>query len=420
MSSLLRFHYAWVVVALTGLVLLASAGIRTAPQALITPLEREFGWPRDQISFAVALSILWFGLGGPVAGTLVDKLGLRRMMVVGLLLIVLGLAALLMLASLWQLHLFWGVMVGVGTGMIANVLAATVAARWFRRHRGVVVGALSAAAAAGQLVFLPGMMALNDTVGWRGALLVAAGAIAVLVLPVWALMHEHPNTLGLRPYGETADSPPETAPAGAPAEERTPLSQAARTRDFWLLAGSFFVCGYTTNGLVGTHLLPHALEHGFEGTLAASALGLMGLMNVVGTLGSGWLSDRFDNRVLLAAYYGFRALSLLFLPWVADFNGLLIFSIVYGLDWIATVPPTINLTAQRFGRHSVGVLYGWIFFAHMVGAALAAYLGGLLRVHLGDYTLAFISAATLGFIASVLALGVLPQRRLAWKIAINR
>ncbi len=415
MPSLLRLHYAWVIMALTGLVLLASAGIRTAPQMLITPLEQEFGWPRDQISFAVAISILWFGLGGPLAGTLVEKLGLRRVMVVGLTLIVLGLAALLSLSALWQLHLFWGVMVGVGTGMMANVLAATVAARWFRRHRGVVVGALSAAAAAGQLVFLPSMMALNDTVGWRGAMLVAGAAIAVLVLPVWALMHEHPNSLGLRPYGETADTPPETAPAGAPAGERTSLAEAVRTRDFWLLAGSFFVCGYTTNGLVGTHLLPHALEHGFDGPLAASAIGLMGLMNVVGTLGSGWLSDRFDNRLLLAGYYGFRALSLLFLPWVADFNGLLIFSIIYGLDWIATVPPTINLTAQRFGRHSVGVLYGWIFLAHMVGAALAAYLGGLLRVQLGDYTLAFLSAAALGFMASGLALGVLPHRRLSLK-----
>lgn len=415
MLSLLRLHYAWVIMALTSLVLLASAGIRTAPQVLITPLEQEFGWPRDQISFAVAISILWFGLGGPLAGTLVEKLGLRRVMVIGLTLIVLGLAALLSLGALWQLHLFWGVMVGVGTGMIANVLAATVAARWFRRHRGLVVGALSAAAAAGQLVFLPSMMALNDTVGWRGAMLVAGAAIAVLVLPVWALMHEHPNSLGLRPYGETADMPHETAPAGAPAGERTSLAEAVRTRDFWLLAGSFFVCGYTTNGLVGTHLLPHALEHGFDGPLAASAIGLMGLMNVVGTLGSGWLSDRFDNRLLLAGYYGFRTLSLLFLPWVADFNGLLIFSIVYGLDWIATVPPTINLTAQRFGRHSVGVLYGWIFFAHMVGAALAAYLGGLLRVQLGDYTLAFLSAAALGFIASGLALGVLPHRKLSLK-----
>jgi MFS family permease len=391
------FHYAWVVALITGLVLLATAGVRTAPQVLIKPLEGEFGWTRDSISFAVAISILWFGLGSPLAGTLVERFGLRGVMVAGLALIAGGLGLMLAMGSLWQLHLFWGLIVGIGTGALSNVLGAIVAQRWFHKHRGLVVGLMSAASAAGQLIFLRTLISLTDIQGWRGAIGLVAIAMAVLIVPVFVLMRERPEPLGLRPFGATRHS---TEDAALAADRKTSLAEAARTRDFWLLAGSFFVCGYTTNGLIGTHLLPHALEHGFTSDLAGWAIVIMGLMNIFGTLASGWLSDRFDNRWLLAGYYGFRALSLVFLPFVASFSGLLIFSVVYGLDWIATVPPTINLTAQRFGRASVGVLYGWIFFSHMVGAAVAAYAGGLLRVWLGDYTLAFLSAAVLGFIAA--------------------
>lgn len=395
-----RLHYAWIVTVITALVLLAAAGVRTAPQVLIKPLEAEFGWSRPGISFAVAISILWFGLGGPLAGKLVERFGLRRTMIAGLALAAAGLVGLVNLNALWQLHLFWGLAVGIGTGMLANVLGAVVAQRWFQAHRGLIVGLMGAASAAGQLIFLPSMIGLTAAYGWRGAVGVAAAVAAALILPTLLLMREWPQQVGLRALG--ADDAAGPARAAQPPEDsrRTSLAEAARTRDFWLLAGSFFVCGYTTNGLIGTHLLPHALEHGFTGEVAGGAIALMGAMNIVGTLASGWLSDRFDNRWLLAAYYSFRALSIAALPFVADFSGLLIFAVVYGLDWIATVPPTINLTAQRFGRASVGWLYGWIFFAHMVGAALAAYLGGVLRVILGDYSLAFFSAAALGFIAA--------------------
>lgn len=387
----------------TALVLLVAAGVRTAPQVLILPLQQEFGWARADISFAVAISILWFGLGGPVSGMLAERFGLRRVMSIGLSLIAIGLGLLLALGALWQLHLFWGLTVGVGTGMVANVLGAIVAQRWFVKHRGLVVGLFGAASAAGQLIFLPAMIALNASQGWRGAIAVFAIVIGILVVPVFLLMRERPDDVGQRPLGEQAEF---IAQDNADAKRRTPLSQAIRTRDFWLLAGSFFVCGYTTNGLIGTHLLPHALESGFTSVNAGSAIALMGGMNIVGTLASGWLSDRYDNRWLLAMYYGLRAVSIALLPFVSDLSGLFIFAIIYGLDWIATVPPTINLTAQRFGRASVGVLYGWIFFSHMVGAAIAAYAGGALRDWLGDYSVAFISAALLGFIAAGMALSM--------------
>ncbi len=399
-----RLHYAWVVAAITFLVLLVAAGVRTAPQILLKPLEQEFGWSRSSISLAVAVSILWFGLGGPLAGALVERFGLRRAMSGGLVLIAAGLCAMLLISALWQLHLFWGVIVGIGTGALANVLGAVVAQRWFNKHRGLVVGIFGAASATGQLIFLPTMIGITNLTGWRGAIQIAAIAVIAAVIPVAFLMREWPRDKNLGAYGD--DGTTSTPSLLAQDARRTPLAQAARTLDFWLLAASFFVCGYTTNGLIGTHLLSHAVEHGFDSAMAADAIVLMGMMNIVGTLASGWLSDRYDNRALLALYYTFRAISIAFLPFVVNTFGLAIFAAVYGLDWIATVPPTINLTAQRFGRASVGVLYGWIFFAHMVGAALAAYLGGVMHDLFGDYTLAFFSAAALGFIAAAFAMSV--------------
>lgn len=394
------------VAAITFLVLLVSAGVRTAPQVLIKPLEQEFGWTRSEISFAVAISILWYGLGGPLAGTLVDRFGVRRTMVAGLLLIAAGLGAMLGIDSLWQLHAYWGLVVGIGTGALANVLGAVVAQRWFHKHRGLIIGLLGAASATGQLIFLPSMIQITNWAGWRGAIETAAILIALLILPVLLLMRERPADVRLRPYGEEASPVKPSSTVEATPVQRTSLARAAHTREFWLLAASFFVCGYTTNGLIGTHLLPHAIEHGFDSTSAGNAIALMGAMNIIGTLASGWLSDRYDNRWLLAMYYSFRAVSLAFLPFVAGMPGLFTFSIIYGLDWIATVPPTINLTAQHFGRASVGVLYGWIFFSHMVGAALAAWMGGVVRDSLGDYTVAFFSAALLGFIAAGFSLSI--------------
>lgn len=395
----LRFHYAWIVVAITFLVLLVASGTRTIPSVIIKPLEAEFGWDRASISFAVAVSLLAYAFGGPIAGTLIDRYGPRRVMLFGTAVTAVGLLPMASLRELWQLHLLWGVIVGVGTGVIANVLGATVANRWFNRHRGLIVGLMGAAAAAGQLIMLPTLVAINASEGWRAAVTVVGVLVAALVLPVLLLMRNQPDDVGMEPVGGRLE-------AGGTAEREslrtTPMREVIRTRDFWLLAGSFFVCGYTTNGMIGTHLLPHTLEHGFVEVETAGALGLMGLMNIFGTLASGHFSDRYDNRKLLAMYYGLRALSLVALPFIIEMRGLLIFAIVYGLDWIATVPPTVNLTAQRFGRGSLGTVFGWIFCSHMIGASVAAQAGGIFRDLLGDYHLIFLSAAVMGFIASAL------------------
>lgn len=394
----IKLHYAWIVVAVTFLALFFSSGVRTIPSVIIKPLEAEFGWDKTSISFAVAISLFAFGLGGPLAGALVDRFGPRRVMLAGLGFTALGLLPLARLSELWQLHLLWGVIVGVGTGAIANVLGATVANRWFSQHRGIVLGILGASGAVGQFVILPGLIQLSTASGWRAVISAMAAAGALALIPVFLLMRDRPEDVRLEAVGGR-----DAAGGSGSAERGTPLRQAIRTRDFWLLAFSFFICGYTTNGLIGTHLLPHTVEHGFVEVETAAALGLMGLMNIFGTLASGWLSDRYDNRKLLMLYYGLRGLSLAGLPFIIEMRGLFIFAIIYGLDWIATVPPTVNLTAQRFGRATLGTIYGWIWCSHMIGAGIAAQAGGFFRDQLGDYHLIFISAAVMGLVAAGLA-----------------
>ena len=397
-----RLPYAFLVVLITFVVLLAAAGVRAAPGVLIKPLEAEFGWDRASISLAIAVSILAFGLGAPLSGGLIDRFGPKKVMLGGLVLIVGGLVPLVLMTDLWQLHLFWGVVTGIGTGAVTNVLGATVALRWFRTHRGIVLGAFAAASSAGQLIFIPSLRAVVLDSGWRVAVGGMAAILGLTLLPVLLLMRDRPGDVGQLAYGATGDEAAEAADR-AEAARTTSLRDASRNRDFWLLAGSFFICGYTSNGLIGTHLIPHAVEHGFTEVTAASAVALMGTMNILGTMASGWLTDRYDNRRLLAAYYGFRALSIASLPFILEIPQLFLFAIVYGLDWIATVPPTANLTARIFGRGSLGTIYGWIFCSHMVGAALAAFLGGLFRDVYGDYHAIFISAALIGFVAVLLA-----------------
>lgn len=403
-----RVHYAWVVLTVTCLALLFSAGVRATAGVIIVPLEKEFGWDRAAISLGIAISLLAFGFGAPLAGSLIDRQGPRRVLVAGVGLIGVGLAGMLVMQTIWQFNLLWGLIVGVGTGAVANVLGATVANRWFLVHRGLVVGLLGAASSAGQLFFLPALMQVTVSLGWRVAIGLLVAVAAALLPFIALLMRNRPADIGARAIGDDGSA----AAIAAAVERGTPLGEAVRTRDFWLLAGSFFICGYTSNGLVGTHLIPHALEHGFTEVAAAGAVGLMGMMNIVGTLGSGWLSDRYDNRKLLASYYGFRALSILALPFIFEYHELLIFSIVYGLDWIATVPPTVSLTASRFGRASLGTLYGWIFCSHMIGAAIAAYAGGFFHTVLGDYHLIFISAALLGIVAVGLSMNITPLRQM--------
>jgi len=402
-----RLHYGWIVAGLTFLTMLAAAGARSAPGVLIVPLEQEFGWSRATISAAISVNLVLYGLAGPFAAALLEWLGVRRTMVLSLAITAGGVAATTLISHPWQLVMLWGVVVGSGTGMTALVLGATVSSRWFDHQRGLVMGILSASTATGQLVFLPLLAWLTATYGWRAAAfyVVAAGAV---VLPLVAiLMRDRPADVGLLPFGATqAPPPPAQRRANPVTTALVTLVEAMRLRDFWLLAGGFFVCGLTTNGLVGTHLVPACFDHGIPEVKAASLLAMMGIFDFIGTTGSGWLSDRVDNRLLLFWYYSLRGLSLIFLPFSFDlsFYGLSLFAVFYGLDWIATVPPTVRLTADVFGPQRAGIVFGWIFAAHQLGAAVAASAAGLIRTELGDYLVAFVAAGIIGIAAGVMSL----------------
>jgi MFS family permease len=419
LASRAGIHYGWIVVAITFVVLLVTAGLRALPSVVIKPLESEFGWDRAGVSLAIAVSWIVVGLAGPFSGWLVDRVGPRLAMILGLALTVVGTAAMMVMSTLWELNLWWGFVAGLGTGTLSLVVGAAVATRWFAVRHGLAVGILGAGSSAGTLIFVPIMMSLTLAFGWRAAVGLGVALLAVVVLPlVVLLMRDTPSEVGLGLYG--ADREP--APAASPDGPLTSLSEALRTLDFWLLAGSFFICGFTSTGLIGTHLVPHAVEHGFTDGVAAGAMALLGAMNVVGTIGSGYLTDRFNPRLLLATYYGFRALSLVLLPLVADVTGLMLFAILFGLDFIATVPPTVALTADRFGRRSVGPLFGWIFCGHQIGAAAATYFGGITHVWVGDYTPAFLAFVAVGLslrISRAPASPPLPDRPLplqpAWK-----
>ncbi len=406
-------------VAVVFLALLVSAGVRAAPAVLINPLETELGWSRAAISFAVSVGLLLYGLSGPAAGWLMDRFGPKRLTLVGLAVIGGSTLAGAAMTELWQLNLFWGVLSGVGTGVVAPVLGATVANRWFVERRGLVLGIFGAAASAGQLVSVPALMWLVVAAGWREGTVYLAVAALLILIPVLFLMRDDPTRLGLRRYGareseergtaaEESPAPEPGTAAGAPVEASAEaqggaVSRALRTPEFWLLSGSFFICGASSNGIIGVHFVPHSIDHGIPEVTAASALALMGAMNFAGTIASGWLTDRYDPRKLLAVYYSLRGLSLLLLPFVTEFAGLAVFAVFFGLDYIATVPPTVALVADRFGRMNVGAVFGWVFFSHQVGAALASYLGGVSRDSLGDYTAAFLTAGILAILAALMA-----------------
>lgn len=410
-----NLYYGWVVVGVVFLALLVSAGIRAAPTVLINPLEEELGWGRATISFAVSIGLLLYGLAGPVAGYLMDRLGPKLMTIAGLAVIGASTVAGAAVTQLWQLNLFWGVLSGLGTGIVAPVLGATVANRWFVERRGLVLGIFGAAASAGQLLAVPALMWLVVVSGWRTGTLYLAVATLLVIIPVLLLMRDDPARMGLRPYGQE-EGAREDAPAASPAPEPGTVEpsgsgggvilRALRSPVFWLLSGSFFICGATSNGIVGVHFVPYSIDHGLPKVTAAGVLALMGAMNFVGTIASGWLTDRYDPRKLLAIYYTGRGLSLLLLPFVISFEGLAVFAIFFGLDYIATVPPTVALVADRFGRANVGTVFGWVFFSHQLGAASASYLGGVARDTLGNYTLAFLSAGVLAFLGALMALGV--------------
>ncbi|MDE2362490.1 MAG: MFS transporter [Hyphomicrobiales bacterium] len=401
-------HYGWIMLATMFFSSLVMAGAVGLPGAFIVPLSKEFGWDVSEISAALAVRFLLFGLMGPFCAALIERYGLRRMVFTAQALVFVGLGGALFMTSLWQLFAFWGLMIGIGTGFTALVLNAIISTRWFTERRGLAIGILAAATSSGPLVFLPLATWLVDHYGWRFALLPSMGAIALGSLAVFAFAVERPADIGLAPYGEKGA--PQTAPAPVPAGNAVArafgvLGEASASPAFWILAGSFFVCGLSTFGLVQTHFIPLCVDNGMAAVAAAGVLAMMGAFDIVGTIGSGYLSDRIDSRKLLFWYYGLRGLSLLWLPFSTfSVYGLSIFAVFYGLDWIATVPPTVKLTGRAFGPEKAGLVFGWIFASHQVGSAIAAYGGGASRAWLHSYVPAFYVAGAACLVAAVMVL----------------
>jgi sugar phosphate permease len=394
-------HYAWVIAGVTFVILLVTSGVRATPGVLMVPLEGEFGWNRTVVSLAVAINIALFGLLGPFSASVMDRWGLRRIVLAALALLAVSVTLTTRMREQWELTLLWGVLVGTGTGFTSLVLAAIVANRWFDERRGLVLGILSAANATGQLVFLPLLASLATQRGWRAAALAVAGAAAVVFAIVLVFMRDRPEDIGLLPYGRRPEAGPlRRARAPAPLDA---LRLATRSRAFWLLAGTFFVCGASTNGLIGTHLIAACHDYGIPEIRSAQLLAMMGLFDIIGTTASGWLTDRYSSRHLLFGYYSLRGVSLLFLPLtLQDGAGSLAwFAVFYGLDWVATVPPTVRLTTEAFGRESTGVIYGWIAASHQIGASLAAFGAGAIRSAVGDYSVAFWAAGLLCIAAAL-------------------
>ena len=410
-----NIHYGWVMVGATFFAALVSAGTVGAPGVFIVPLQREFGWTTAEISSALSIRFMLFGLMAPFAAALLNRYGLRNVTLLAQLIVISALVASLAMTKVWQLMLLWGVVIGIGTGMTAAVLGATIATRWFVARRGLVVGILSASVATGQLLFLPLLASLTERFGWRIALSLICAMLAVSACLVLLLMSDRPSDLGLRPFGDTGTEPlPAPPPATAPiiAAALGTLRDAAKTRVFWILFATFFICGASTNGLIQVHLIPMCLDFGIPQVQAASLLAAMGVFDFAGTIASGWLSDRYDNRWLLFWYYGLRGLSLVALPF-SDFSfyGLSLFALFYGLDWIATVPPTVRLTAQRFGPERANLVFGWVFAGHQLGAGAAAFGAGLSRTVLATYLPAFFAAGALCIIAALIVLTISRQAK---------
>ncbi|UKA65774.1 MFS transporter [Arthrobacter sp. FW306-05-C] len=411
-----RLHPAWIVAAVAFLALVGAAGFRAAPGVLMVPLQQEFGWSTTVLSAAVSINLVLFGLTAPFAAALMERFGVRAVTATALVLIGMGSALTVLVNQSWQILLTWGLLIGLGTGSMALVFAATVANTWFTRSRGLVIGILTAGSAAGQLVFLPFIAMLAQDPGWRQAsLLIAAGALAVVPL-VLKFLKNSPAEAGVLPYGEepagVAAQPPETAtvPGGRPRANAAVralrvLRRASKVRTFWALAAGFAICGATTNGLIGTHFIPSAHDHGMPETTAAGLLAVVGIFDIIGTIASGWLTDRFNPRILLAVYYQFRGIGLLVLPLLLNAEvqpSMIVFVVIYGLDWVATVPPTAAICRETFGADG-SVMFGWVFAAHQLGAAAAAIVAGALRDATGHYTYAWLGAAAMCTIAAVIS-----------------
>ncbi len=397
--------YAFVVAGVIFLALLATAGVRAAPGVLILPLGKAFGWSRDTISLSAALGIFLYGMVGPFAAALMQAVGVRRTLIGALVLMAVSISASAWMTQPWHLMVTWGLFSGIGSGCVAIVLGATVVNRWFVTHRGLMMGLLTASTATGTLAFLPALAAIAEHGGWRPVVWTVAAGCALLIPLAWWLLPERPSDIGLRPYGATEDEV-DTAPRrNLLSIALGTLAAASKQRTFWFLFATFFICGFTTNGLIGTHFIAMCGDHGIPEVRAAGLLAMMGAFDLVGTTLSGWLTDRYDPRKLLFVYYGLRGLSLIWLPY-SDFSfaSLSLFGMFYGLDWIATVPPTLRLATEAFGDRDAPVVFGWVAAGHQVGAASAAFFAGALRTQSGNYLQPFVVAGITGLIAAGLAL----------------
>jgi MFS family permease len=399
-----QIHYGWIVAATAFLTMLVTAGTIGAPSVLILPLQKEFGWEATEISGALAMRFILFGLMAPFAAALMNRFGMRLMALTALTVVFIGMGLSLFMREVWQLVVLWGFVVGTGTGLTAMVMGATVATRWFTARRGLVIGLLTASTATGQLVFMPLIAALTEAYGWRAAIMFILAMLFVCATAMLLFMRDRPSDLGLRPYGQMVDDPP----AAASLKTNSPIDvliEASKTKIFWVLFLSFFVCGASTNGLIQTHFVSLCADYGMTAITATGILAIIGVFDFAGTVASGWLSDRYDNRWLLFWYYGLRGLSLLWLPFTGfEFLGLSIFAIFYGLDWVATVPPTVKLTAQHFGRERANMVFGWVFTGHQIGAAFAAFGGGFIRDNYASYLPALMIAGALCLMAAPLVL----------------
>jgi predicted MFS family arabinose efflux permease len=401
-------HYALAVVAIIFTALLAAAGLRSTPGVLMVPWGAAFGWSRGTISLAAATGIFLFGLTGPFAAAAMQRFGVRATVMTALAMMSVSSTWSLFMTQPWQLVATWGVVSGIGSGCVTNVLSATIVNRWFVQRRGLVMGLFAASTSTGTLVFIPALSAIAQAGGWKPVVFCVAVAMAALIPLVWFLLPERPADIGSVPYGADADHPPEARERGNPLKTAfSALGEGVKSRDFWLLAVTFFVCGFTTNGLVGTHMIALCHDHGVEAVAAGGLLAIMGLFDLVGTTASGWLTDRMDPRKLLFFYYGLRGLSLIYLPFANfTFVGLSLFAVFYGLDWIATVPPTLAIANRVFGLKKAPILFGWISASHQVGAAAAAFFAGVSRTATGSYLESFVAAGFVAVAAALLCLGM--------------
>lgn len=415
MTKVRRIHPAWFAAAVTFLTLVATAGFRSAPSVLVVPLEEAFSWSRDDISLAVAINILLFGLTAPFAAALMERFGIRKVVMTALTTVGVGALSTIFMTKPWHLIGLWGVVVGIGTGSMALVFAATIANRWFVAKRGLVVGILTAATATGQLIFLPGLSSLATNVGWKSVSITVACGAFVMVPLIFIFLKERPSSVGVKPFGAPNDwIEPEQNRTNAGRLAIQTLREASKKRDFWLLVSSFFVCGLSTSGLIGTHFIPAAHDHGMGEVTAASLLALVGVFDVVGTIFSGWLTDRYDPRKLLFVYYFFRGLSLFLLPsilFATVHPSTLVFVIFYGLDWVATVPPTVLLCRQVLGPQLTPVVYGWVFAAHQIGGSAAAFGAAVLHTKFGDYATAFYISGFMCVVTSYFVLKISKVRQ---------